>query len=176
MADLLPVPSPFIVLVDDREKLPYTFEGLTADHDQGFRPLAVQTARAHLATGDYTIPGYEGRIAIERKGGADGLADLYGTIGQGRARFIRELERLALLEWSAVVVEAEWSEVLAGHRRSKLPPKIILRSVMAWQMRFPTTHWWWCAGREMGQVVTYRLLERWWKEQEAKKQKGEILP
>ncbi len=153
-----PVASPFLVLVDQREKLPYGFDGLRTDAKHGRRPLKVRTIPFHLDAGDYSIEGYESRIAIERKS----LADAFGTLGQGRDRFERELQRLASYEVAAVVIEASWADILAGHPRSNLNPKTIHRSLIAWQQEFGNIHWWTCDGRAMAEATTYRILERFW--------------
>jgi ERCC4-type nuclease len=168
-----PLPAPFVVAVDDREKLAYRFAGLHADARQHCRPLVVETVTRHLPTGDYTIDG-EGEnelcpwaemVAIERKS----AEDLFCTLGQHRDRFERELERLAALDWAAVVVEAEWSELLRSPPiRSELNPKTVIRSVMAWQVRYPTLHWWFLPGRAVAEAVTYRLLEKFWREHQEK--------
>jgi ERCC4-type nuclease len=154
------VTSPFVVAIDQREKLPYAFASIVSDASEGRRPVEVATTPAFLPSGDYSIVGHEPAIAIERKS----LADLYGTLGQHRDRFERELVRLAGMAWAAVVVEAEWSEVLQGSEHSQLDPKTIYRSVIAWQQRMPVVHWWFVAGRPMAEVTVYRLLERWWKD------------
>jgi hypothetical protein len=169
----LPLPAPFVVAVDDREKLPFAFAGLHADARQHSRPLLVETVVRHLPTGDYTIDGYTpdggglwaGKVGVERKS----LADLYGTVGRHRARFERELERLDALDVAWVVVEAEWSTILAGPPgRCELPPKVISRSVTAWEIRYPRVHWRMMPGRAVAEATTYRLLERYWKEQQGK--------
>jgi hypothetical protein len=99
-------------------------------------------------------------VAIERKS----LADLYSTLGQGRQRFARELERLNGYEFTAVVVEAEWSVVIGSPPAySQLLPKTVYRSVIAWQVRYPKVHWWFVPGRDFAEVTTFRLLERYWK-------------
>jgi hypothetical protein len=186
--------TPYIVAVDDREKLVYPFETPLAEAAlcpacgrSDDRPLPVdatedaaarsaeaytfetpfrrsrsrklykiQTARVHLATGDYSLVGMETRVAVERKS----LADLFMTLGKGRARFGRELERLAAFEFAAVVVEAEWSTVLmAPPERSRLDPRTIFHSVAAWSVRYPRVHWFTVPGRAMGEVTTARLLD-----------------
>lgn len=125
----------------------------------------VLTKTTGLASGDYSLFGFADRIAVERKS----LADLYSTVGQGRERFERELIRLADMEFSAVVVEAEWSAVINDPpRHSELTAKSIYRSVLAWQQRYPRCHWWFVPGREMGELTTFRILERFWKEQAEK--------
>ncbi|MDE2097140.1 MAG: ERCC4 domain-containing protein, partial [Patescibacteria group bacterium] len=118
-----------------------------------------------LKSGDYSLLGFENRIAIERKS----LSDLFSTLGQGRDRFHRELERLAATDYqfAAVVCEADWATVLASPpERSMLRPKTVFRSVIAWQIRYPLVHWWFCPGRAFAEKVTFRLLERFWKEQQ----------
>lgn len=118
-----------------------------------------------LRQGDYSLWGCHDRVAVERKS----KADLFATLGQGRDRFERELERMASLEFAAVVVEAEWSEVLSDPpRHSDLNPKTVFRSVIAWQQRNPWIHWWFVGGRRMGEVTTLRILERFWKDQKQK--------
>jgi ERCC4-type nuclease len=156
-----PLIVPFAVAIDTREQRPYAFGGLVSDAKERRRPLVVPTEIRTLRSGDYSIVGHEDAIAIERKS----LADLYGTLGQGRDRFVRELERLARLSFAAVVIEAEWSEIIGSPPGlSGLNPKTVLRSVIAWQQRYPRIHWWPCPERRFAEVLTYRILERWWKE------------
>ncbi len=158
---------PFRVLVDGREKWPYTFDGLHADSDRSYRPLEVRREWARLETGDYSIAqGIEGPdaesvrplpVAVERKT----LQDLYSTLGQHRERFEAEHERLSKLKFAAVVVEASWDEIV--HRppeRSRLSPKSVLRTAISWSSRYRVP--WWCVeGRRAAEVVTFRLLEKW---------------
>jgi ERCC4-type nuclease len=155
-----PLPTPFTVLIDTREQHPYRFEGLRSDAREGRRPLAVQTERATLRSGDYSLCAWCDYVAVERKS----VSDLFGTLGQGRERFERELLRLAEMEFAAVVVEANWSEVLAPQPHSQLNPKTVHRSVIAWQQRHPRVHWWFCGDRWLAEVTTFRILERWWRD------------
>lgn len=155
--------APFTVVVDTREQLPWTFAGVSADADRGGGNLVVPVVVAGLPAGDYSIRGFETRIAVERKS----LCDLYGTVGQGRDRFVRELERLAEYDFAAVVVEAEWSEIYGKPPpHTVLKPKTIFRSMLAWQQRYPRVHWLFWPGRAAAEVVGYRVLERWWRERE----------
>lgn len=99
------------IIVDTREQTPWTFEG-----------QAVTTKRAKLAAGDYSVAGYETRIAIERKS----LDDWTGTVIRDRARFYRELELLRSYPFRAVIVEAGVREILSGSYRSSAAPAAIL--------------------------------------------------
>lgn len=164
------ITCPFTVVIDTREKQPFAFAAIRTDAKLGRRPLIVQVVRRAIWAGDYSIDGYDRPhdefnrqigIAIERKG----IADLFSTIGQARARFIRELHRLVIYRVAAVVVEAEWSEIFANPpAHSRLPAKNVWRSVLAWQQRFPSIHWHFCPGRAFAEVTTFRVLERFWKE------------
>lgn len=153
---------PGVILIDTREQMNYSFDAIPADAGQGGGYWRVRTERLALASGDYSLDGYATRVACERKS----LNDLYHTIGSDRDRFIRELQRLAEYEFAAVVVEAEWSEIIDNPpRHSRLDPRTVYRSVLAWQQRFPRVHWLMCPGREFAEVTTFRIFERWLKEQ-----------
>lgn len=157
------------VAIDTREQRGFSFAGLIADAADGGGPFRVPTQRVTLKSGDYSLVGFEGRIAIERKS----LADLYSTLGQGRDRFERELARLNELEVAAVVVEAGWDEVLtAPPFRSELPPKVVHRSVIAWQQRFRNVHWNFMCDRRLTEITTFRILERYWREQQRSAAEG----
>lgn len=169
-----PVRFPVPVVADTREQQPYEFAGLRADARQGGGPLVIEVRRATLATGDYSLAGFEDRVAVERKS----LADLYGTLGRGRERFERELARLNGLETARVVVEAEWSVVVGQPPpRSKLNPKTVFRSVLAWTERFPRVHWFFTPDRAFAEVTTFRTLERFYRERrETDRQELPALP
>lgn len=152
-------PTPYTVVIDTREQLHYGFaEPLKCPRGH---KLCVQTTRGTLPSGDYSLLGFESCVAVERKS----LADLYGTLGKGRARFARELGRLASYAFSCVVVEAEFSSVLgAPPARSRLNPRSVIASILAWQQRYIRTHWLFVPGRECGEAVTIRVLDRWWRD------------
>lgn len=60
-----------------------------------------------LKTGDYSIEGFEDKIAIERKS----VADLFGSLSRGHARFKKELERAQSLDFFAIVVEGSIDDI-----------------------------------------------------------------
>jgi ERCC4-type nuclease len=101
--------TPYTIIVDSREQSPYSFKGFKCDAAKKGRPLLVCTEVAGLKSGDYSLKGFEDRIAVERKS----LQDFYGTLGQGRERFERELVRLSVMDFAAVVVEADWPTILS---------------------------------------------------------------
>ena len=157
--------TPFTLVIDSREQTPYAFAGLRSDADAGRQPLLVRTVTRGLEAGDYSLEGFERLVAVERKS----LSDLFTTLGQARARFVRELQRLASYDFAAVVVEGTWEDVLVRPpSRSQLNAKTVFRSVVAWQQRYPRVHWWMCPSRAFAEVATFRMLERFWKDRMAK--------
>lgn len=156
------VEFPGVVVVDTREQQPFQFANLRADADRGGRPLRVLTVRSTLVQGDYSLLGFESRVALERKS----LADLYSTLGQGRDRFVAELERLANYDVAGVVIEADWNQILTEPPPfSKLKPKTVYRSILAWTQRYPRIHWWLMGSRRLAEVTAFRILERFHRDQ-----------
>ncbi len=154
--------SPFAVVVDTREQRPFAFRDITGARG---RPLVVASVRAGLKTGDYSVEGLEDVVAIERKS----KVDLYGTVGRGRARFKRELDRLAAMEVPAVVLECDLSSLLRPPERSRVSPSSVLNSLIAWSVRHRIPVWP-CPDRRFAEIVTYRLLQHFWANRERRKE------
>ncbi|OGV71217.1 MAG: hypothetical protein A3K19_11795 [Lentisphaerae bacterium RIFOXYB12_FULL_65_16] len=110
-----------IVLIDNREQAPFTFA----------RWPNIEVKPATLFSGDYSLPGLERSIALERKS----LADLVTCLASERDRFEHELSRLAGLDFAAVLVEGDFRDLAAGHYRSKLNPRAAVASVAAFSVR-----------------------------------------
>lgn len=151
--------APFTVVIDGREKAPYSFTGLFTDGGAKKRPLIVPWEWKHLKTGDYAIAGLETECVVERKS----LADLYGTLGRRRKQFEAEFERMSAMPYAAVVIEADWNMILhSPPAYSKLAPKTVFRTVLAWQQRYPNVHWNLMGNRRLAEIATFRTLERFW--------------
>lgn len=156
-----PIKCPFEIVVDAREKMPYTFQSIKSDAKDGRRLIDVTTQWQTLESGDYSIKGYEQRVSIERKS----LEDAFSTFGKGRARFEKELRRLCAFQVSAVVIESDWTTILNDPPEwCKLPRKTVFRSILSWQQRYPTIHWWTMPSRRLAEVLTYRILSRYWRD------------
>ncbi len=158
--------SPFTIAIDTREQLPYAFEKIEAPRKNSNKKekllyLDLPTKITTLRSGDYSIVGHESSVAVERKS----AEDLYSTVSQGRDRFTRELQRLNQMEIAWVVVESEFRELLESPPKfTKFNPTALVRSIDAWQVRYPRVHWWFVPSRIAGEVKTFRLLYRWWLE------------
>jgi hypothetical protein len=177
-----PIVCPFTVVVDTSEQAPWTlrgisadsedfitepanpwtFEGLTANADKKYAPLVVNCVNRSLDTGDYSIEGFEDYITIERKS----LSDAFGTFTHDRERWERELDRMRKIPSCHVVIEGSWDDVTAGVMRlgGANIGKAVVRSIFAWSIRFPHVHWWPMGSREMAEATAFRLLEKFWEE------------
>ena len=113
--------------------------------------------RVTLPAGDYSLPGFEDRVSIERKE----LNDLIACLMNGhRARFERELTKLRFYELRAIVVEAALEDVSKGRYRSEMKPHAALQSIFAFQVRYGIPFIW--AGNRAGaEYATYSLLEKY---------------
>jgi len=146
-------PSPdLVVVVDSREQRPYHF------------PRFVVAA---LETGDYSVQGLEGRIAIERKS----LVDCYSTLGARRDRFRCEFERMACMDYAAVVVESDLPGFLIPPARSGIHPNAALGTLLAWSVRHGV-HVHFASDRRHGNALVLRLLEYFYRENQGRKDRG----
>lgn len=115
----------FTVLVDPREKRPLRFRNVNAE-------------RATLPTGDYSIKGFTGSAAIERKS----LTDLVNCCARERDRFMDCCRRLRDYELRAIVVEASVDDVLEHRYRSKTHPQAVIGTTIAILVDYGVpTHW-----------------------------------
>jgi DNA excision repair protein ERCC-4 len=140
------------ILIDTREQLPFSFEAYPG----------ATTESAALPCGDYSLPGFEDRVAVERKS----IDDLIGCLmNDNRARFERELARARHYELFAVVVEATLGDMAAGRYRSEMRPKSALQSVLTFFVRYGVPFIW--AGNRAGaEYVTHSLLSKYLRELE----------
>jgi ERCC4-type nuclease len=159
--------TPYTILVDQREKAPYSFEGLRGDAAEKRRPLEVRREFAHLETGDYTIAGLESLVTVERKS----LADLYSSLGQHRERFQNEHKRMSRLASACVVIESDFRAAFRlPPERSQLRPKCVYRTWLSWYHRYGIA-WFFCGDRRGAEIFTFRFLQSFWR-QHRKRLKG----
>lgn len=130
-----------VVAIDTREQKPYRF---------------ARSEVKTLASGDYSLIGLEDRIAIERKT----KEDAYASLGQGRARFERELERLSHLDYAAVVVETSLPDFLRAPAFSRMHPKAAAGSIVAWSVKYRVCVFF-AGDRPHGNALTRQLLEKY---------------
>ena len=150
-----PSKMPLRIVVDSREQAPFTFSGL---------PVEVEVAA--LEAGDYSVRGFERKVAVERKE----LGDLVGCLSVERERFERELARLRGYDAAAVVVEAPAVALRTGRYLGRLDAGAAWQSVLAFSMRFRVPFFF-CADRADAEAVTFDLLRHYardrWRELQA---------
>ena len=108
------VPDGFIMIVDTREQKPL-FK---------LKPWIVSHG---LNSGDYSIQGFETVITIERKS----IPDLLGTLGKGRIRFEKELNRMSEYKWKGLLIEGLENDVYQPNDFSSMHPNSIYHSLAA---------------------------------------------
>ena len=133
----------FTIVVDSRENHPYKFKGAVIKG---------------LKSGDYSILGLECRITIERKT----KEDAYASLGVGRARFERELKRLAEYDYSAIVIESNLDDFLKPPAYTEMNPKAAINSLVSWSVKYKVFIFF-GSDRRHSQALVYRILEKYWK-------------
>lgn len=157
---------PYTILIDQNEGLPYTFENIRSIKLIGgvYPAMVVKTKICYLKTADYSIDGYEDKVAIERKT----LSDLYGTLGGGRDRFEREMCRLVEFQYGAIVVEADLSDVMKPTRKdpdfkSQLSPRSVFGTYVSWSIKYDIS-WIFAGNRRNAEYTTFHLLRKFTEE------------
>ena len=92
-----------------------------------FSAPGVHTIRRALPTGDYSVEGFEDRVAVERKT----LDDLVGSLIRARDRFLREMRRFETYEARCIVVEADWTDVAERRYAGGVHPKAVFGAVLS---------------------------------------------
>lgn len=157
----------FAVAVSNNERAhgsDYRFTQLPARVADGRGLVVVPVEFKYLHTGDYSIVGHEDRVCVERKT----LEDLFGTLGNGRERFSREFERMDQMDFAAVVIEANWHEIMRpadyrGDWRSKMNSRAVWATIFSWSQDFPHVHWFTMGSRRIAEMATFEILEMYWR-------------
>ncbi|MGR3318781.1 MAG: ERCC4 domain-containing protein [Candidatus Anammoxibacter sp.] len=140
------------ILVDSREQMPLEFK-------------EAKTEIATLTTGDYSLKRFENEISIERKS----LDDLLSSLGKGRERFMKEIQRMRGFEYSALVIESALWEITGGNYRSQISPVSVFGSLQSLSVAHGI-HVFWAESRELAaslvEGLLYHYLRKKWKEVE----------
>ena len=132
----------FRIIVDTREQAEYTF--------------ACPVVRRKLDTGDYSVEGFETRVAVERKS----LTDFVHTVIHDFQRFAVELDKLSRMDATCVVVEADLDQVLRGLHADALrsvSPQSLLGAATHISLRWQVPVYW-CGSRQAACAFTDSFL------------------
>lgn len=132
----------FRIVIDTREQAEYSF--------------SCETVRRKLDAGDYSVAGFEHRVAVERKS----LPDFVHTVIHDATRFAAELQKLAGMDAASVVIEANLDDVLRGRHgdvlRSVAPQAVLgaaIHIALRWQVPV-----YWCGSRQSSCAFTDAFL------------------
>jgi len=127
------------IVIDTRENRPYEFDN------------SVSKA---LRAGDYSVEGFEDRVAVERKS----LDDWIGTVLRARKRFARELNLLKTYDYAAIVIEASPDDISAKRYKSEINPAALLGMTCELAVRFRPVQVVFGGSRPMARVIAEKLL------------------
>ena len=132
-----------VIVVDTREQTPLPFRH-------------IDTVSGTLASGDYSIRGWEERFAIERKS----LSDLAGSLTRERERFGRECHRLRGFDFARLLVVG-YASALGSV--CKADPRALLSSLSAFEVRYslPVV---WCPCPASAALLVERWAWFYWRE------------
>lgn len=114
--DIPPLPC---LLVDTREQTPLVFTHL-------------QSERAALQSGDYSVRGLEDVFAVERKS----MSDLVGSLTRERDRFMRELHRLRGFTFARLLVVGSMQEIYTMSQRGRVNLDQVEHSLLSIEQRY----------------------------------------
>jgi len=134
------------IAIDTREQLRYAFDG-------------YESYRTTLATGDYSLEGFETVLAVERKN----HGDAWGCLTEGRKRFERCLERLSLLDRSAIVIESSMADfVIPPPQIKRVNAATAMGSYISWSTKYRIPVFF-AENRQWAERVTLRILAAYYK-------------
>ena len=160
--------APITIAVDTREQQPFSFQGIVLGKTQ----YLVKQVRKGLPTGD-SLDGYEDRIVVERKSSED----LINSCVAGHERFEREHERMMEILWNndqpglagngfaCVVCEGSLADIYDGLMTEGRwrQAETLLGTAASWGQKYGVP-WLFAGTRRMAEVLTFRVLLKWWKE------------
>jgi len=108
-----------------------------------------------LAAGDYSIVGLEKYIVIERK---ESMDELCANLGRERARFMRELERMADVRHKFLIVE-DYASSIFKRRFSHMDGSALLGSLTSIMLKHGI-HIIFAGQEKTGKAIAARLLHK----------------
>lgn len=139
-------PDVFALALDTREQI------------VGPVPMSIPIVVGKLPMGDLSVPGFEDRVAIDRKQ----LGDFIGCITRDKERFATLLKKMAELEFAAVVVEASFFDVRSRKYHSQVAPEFVLGAAARITVEYGVPVFF-CGSLDASTDFALRLLRCWWK-------------
>ncbi len=140
-------PETFTIALDTREQL---IAPISLDI-----PIVVKK----LPMGDFSVVGYENRIAIDRKQ----IGDFISCVTWERERFTRLLIAMKELSFAAVVVESTIADVRSRKYRADVTPSFVLGAAAKVTTKYGIPVFF-CGSIESSTAYAVHLLRSWWRE------------
>ena len=137
------------IIIDSREQRAYDF-----DPNPTGEPATIIRA---LPAGDYSVEGLESRIAIERKS----VDDFINTVLRSRPRFERELAKLQVYDFAAVVIESDLANIESHQYRSEIHPHSIRGIIVELETRYYPVMFKFGSDRPNARAYVQALLRSW---------------
>lgn len=140
--------SKLTVIVDTREQVNEHVTGWFDKKKIPYKTRKLDTADYSAMLGDLTM---ERDVGIERKHNLDEICSNFTV---ERDRFEREMLRAKATgtKLFLIIENATWTDVFLGNYRSKLDPKSLAGSLMAWQAKYNLTIIF-CKPEETGRLI-----------------------
>ncbi len=151
------IQNKFNIIQDTREQLPLCFDNKPE--------WCSGTITKKLDTGDYSLEGFENKLAIERKRSTSEIAtNIF------ESRFPSVLERLNAMPHAFIICEFTWDDINrfpegSGIPRSKWPylrvsGALITKTLTEFFLKYPNIHWIFINGRDASQKYIEQLFKR----------------
>lgn len=127
-----------ILIIDSREKIPWSFEG-----DDAFEDIIHEK----LDQGDYSLAGLEHVVSIERKANGDELyINLYSP--EGKERIYAEMCRLAgQVKYRFIIIEQDLQDIMSPNayrvntlgknkRSPYMPPAVVMEHLIKFMIDY----------------------------------------
>ena len=135
------------IIVDTREQDPCLFIPFTENEYKHSFLGKIQVVRKALKTGDYSVAGYEDKIAVERKS----ISDLISTFRALRLHlsskndkrgeaFLNELERLKAIKYSCIAIEGTPEDLFFLKSYSQMSPYLFLCLITKISLKYCPVH------------------------------------
>lgn len=119
------IPQGMVVVCDTRETVP-----LFDLHDL---PKGLVLTRDTLRDGDYSLRGFEDKVAIERKGG---MSDFLNYLTTTRERTRDKMHRFRDFEFVGLLLEVSEAEAYCPQMYSNVSIEVIRQSIVSFEVRF----------------------------------------
>jgi ERCC4-type nuclease len=152
--------SPFVCVVDTREQAPWYFSDIVIEG----RLWLVRRKVATLATGDYSIEGYESRVCIERKS----AGDLVKSVTVEHEREKRKAQRMRKIQdsggFARYVIEGDLSRIVEEIDDPNSGRKITGYGIIACQASWELNYvpWSFAGDRRTAEILAFTMMLKWW--------------